>query len=78
MSKKAGIIIANNEKLRELGFKLLIPIHDEYLGECPIENAKECSELFSACMCEAAEDMNIPMKTDVTISKSWYGEDIEL
>lgn len=78
MSKKAGVIISNNERLKELGFKLLIPIHDEYLGMCPLETAKECAELFSQCMCEAAKDLGLPISTDVTISKAWYGEEIRL
>lgn len=78
MSKKAGIIITNNERLKELGFKLLIPIHDEFLGMCPIENVRECAELFSACMCEAAEDLGLPISCDVAVSKCWYGEEIKI
>lgn len=78
MTKIAGAIINNNARLKELGFRLLVPIHDEYLAECPRENAKECAELFNQCMCEAAKDLNLPMKTDVSITEKWYGEEIEL
>jgi len=78
MSKIAGRIIYDNQRLKELGFRLLIPIHDEYLAECPRENAKECAEIFSQCMCEAANDLGIPIKCDVTITNRWYGEEIEL
>lgn len=78
MSKKAAIIINNNARLKELGFKLLIPIHDEYLAECPLQNAKECAKLFSECMCKAAEDMEIPISCDTEVSDRWYGESIEL
>ena len=78
MSKIAGIHISSNERLRELGFKLLIPIHDEYLAECPIENAKECKELFAKCMCEAAKDLNLPISCDVECSYIWYGEKVEI
>ena len=77
MTKIAGAIINNNQRLKELGFKLLIPIHDEYLAECPIENAKECKELFAKCMCEAAKDLNLPISVDVECSYKWYGESIE-
>lgn len=77
MSKIAGRIIYDNKRLRELGFKLLIPIHDEYLAECPKENVKECSKLFSECMCKAAEDLGIPIKCDVAITDRWYGSDFE-
>ena len=78
MSKIAGIIINNNERLKELGFRLLVPIHDEYLAECPIENAKECKELFSKCMCEAAKDLNLPISVDVECSYKWYGESVDV
>ena len=76
LTKLAAIEIHKNERLRELGFKLLIPVHDEFIAECPIEHAKECAELFSKCMADAARDMPIPISTDVTISKAWYGEEI--
>ena len=78
MSKIAGRIIYDNQRLKELGFKLLIPIHDEYLAECPIENAKECAELFSQCMCEAAKELHIPISCDTDVYHAWYGEKIEL
>lgn len=78
MSKKAGIIISNNKRLKELGFRLLVPIHDEFLGMCPIENVKECSQLFSDCMCEAAKDLGLPISCDVAVSKCWYGEEINI
>lgn len=78
MSKIAGRIIYDNQRLKELRFKLLIPIHDEYLAECPKENAKECAKIFSDCMCAAAKDLGIPIKCDVTITDRWYGTEVEL
>ena len=78
MSKLAGININNNERLKELGFKLLVPIHDEYLATCPRENAKECAELFSKCMCDAAKDLGIPISVDAEITERWYGDVISI
>ena len=78
ISKIAGRIIFDNKRLRELGFKLLIPIHDEYLAECPKEHVKECSKLFSDCMCQAAKDLGIPINCDVSITDRWYGSDFEI
>ncbi len=77
MSKIAGRIIYDNKRLKELGFKLLIPIHDEYLAECPKENVAECKRLFAECMCQAAEALGIPIKCDVTAQDRWYGADFE-
>lgn len=78
LTKLAAIEIYNNKRLKELGFKLLIPVHDEFLCECPIENAKECAYLLSKCMSDAARDLPMPINTDVEISKKWYGESINL
>lgn len=78
LTKLAAIEIYNNQRLRELGFKLLVPVHDEFIAECPRENAKECAELFSKCMSDAARDMNIPISTDVSISERWYGDEITI
>ena len=76
MTKIAGAIIHSNERLKELGFRLLVPIHDEYLAECPIDNARECAKLFSDCMCKAAESLNLPISCDVEITDRWYGEEV--
>jgi len=78
LTKLAAVEIYKNARLRELGFKLLIPVHDEFIAECPRENAKECAELFSKCMSDAARDWNIPITTDVSITERWYGDEIAL
>lgn len=73
------IALNNNEHLRELGFRLLIPVHDEVIAECPLENAKECSELLAQTMSKAAEQiLEMPIKCDVEITKAWYGETVQL
>lgn len=79
LTKLAMIDLYNNQRLRELGFKLLIPVHDEVIAECPIENVKECSKLLADTMSKAAEKiLQMPIKCDVTITKEWYGEQIEI
>ena len=77
MSKLAMIKVGNDQRLKELGFRLLIPVHDELIAECPEENMKECSERFARLMSEAAEDrLHIPIKCDVEITRCWYGETV--
>lgn len=77
-TKQAMILVANDQKMKEWGFRLLIPIHDELLGECPREHAKECAERLAALMIEAAKDLSVPSKCDVEITERWYGEEIKL
>ena len=77
LTKLAMIELHRNERLRELGFRMLIPVHDEIIAECPEENVKECSELLASTMSYAAEQiLEMPIKCDVEITKQWYGESI--
>ena len=78
MSKLAMIKVGTDERLKELGFRLLIPVHDELIGECPKENAKECAERFAMLMSTAAEKLTIPISCDVEITEQWYGEAVKL
>lgn len=78
-SKLAMLNIYRNKELNDLGFKLLIGVHDELIGECPIENAKRCAELLSDCMTSAGQDiLKIPAKCDVAASYKWYGEEVTI
>ncbi len=65
----------NNQRLKELGFRLLIQVHDEVIAECPEENMKECSELLAEVMSKSAEKiLEMPIKCDVDLMYKWYGE----
>lgn len=75
LTKLAMIEILKNEKLTKLGFKLLLAIHDEVIGECPKENVEECSKLLTETMSYAAEKiLKMPFSCDVEITKAWYQE----
>lgn len=79
MTKKSMILIGNDKRLKELGFRLLIPVHDELIAECPMKNVIECKQRFAALMSEAAKDkLEVPISCDVEVTKAWYGETIEL
>jgi DNA polymerase-1 len=73
------IELNNNQELKRLGFRLLIPVHDEVIAECPEENVKECSKLLAETMSKAAEKiLEMPIKCDVEITKEWYGERVDI
>ena len=79
MAKLAMISINNDEKMKELGFHLLIQVHDEVIGECPEENAKECAERLSYLMRTAPSHLiKLPFKCDVDFTYNWYGEEVEV
>jgi DNA polymerase I-like protein with 3'-5' exonuclease and polymerase domains len=79
MSKLAMIALNKDERLRELGFRMLIPIHDEILAECPEESAAEVVPRFAKIMSEApGEKFIIPISCDVEITHRWYGKKYKL
>ena len=77
-TKLAMILVGNDKKLKDLGFRLLLTVHDELIGECPKENAKEVAERFAHLMVEAAKDLVVPSKCDVEVTERWYGEPLQL
>ena len=79
LTKLAMIELNKSTELKELGFRILIPVHDEIIAECPEENAKKCSELLASVMSHAAEEiLEMPIKCDVEITRQWYGEAVEV
>lgn len=79
MSKKAMILLGTNEELKSLGFRMLFPVHDEVIAECPFENRKRCAELMSKLMISSGADrISVPMKCDVEAFFYWYGPDVAM
>ena len=73
MTKQAMLDIYNDSLLRKLGFKLLISVHDELIGECPLENRDQVADRLSEVMKNAATSKcNVPFKCDAEISTCWY------
>ena len=73
MTKKAMISIYNDEEMRKLGFKLLISVHDELIGECPKINAEKVADRLSYLMRTCMEGYcDVPFKCDSEISSHWY------
>lgn len=76
MTKIAMIRVNNDEELKKLGFKMLICVHDELIGECPEENADAVADRLCWLMKTCVEqDVSTPFKCDPTISTSWYEDE---
>lgn len=79
MTKLTMIKIFNDEELNKLGYKLIIPVHDEVLGICPRENAKSVRDRLEYIMVHIVDGkFKIPMKCDIEVTERWYGEGIEI
>ncbi len=76
MSKWAMIKVYRSQELKDLGFKMLLQVHDELIGECPVENVDKVAELLTSIMKDAAKPVvQIPFKCDADVSPSWYYND---
>lgn len=79
MTKITMIKIHDDEELNKLGYKLIIPVHDEVLGVCPKENAKAVRDRLEYIMVHIVDGFfKIPMKCDIEVTERWYGEGIEI
>lgn len=79
ITKLAMIAINNDETMKELDFHLLLQVHDEVIGECPTENAKEAGERLSYLMRTAPTELiKLPFKCDVDYTTNWYGEALKI
>lgn len=78
LTKKAMINIDKSDNLNKIDFRLLIPIHDELLGECPIVYVDEAEQYLSEAMVSAAEkpECIIDMKVDTYVVSNWYLDEI--
>lgn len=79
ITKSAMIKLHHDLVLKELGFKLLLTVHDEVIGMCPRENVAKVSPRMSEVMINvAAERISVPMSCDVEVTERWYGEQLDI
>ena len=76
MSKLAMINVFHNQELKDLGFRIVLQVHDELIGECPEENVDKVAEILCNVMKHSAEpQVTVPFKCDADISPCWYYND---
>ena len=72
-------MIAEDEIMEKCKFKLCLQVHDEVIGECPREHAKEAKERLKYLMEHCMDGyMQVPLKTDISVTDRWYGEEINV
>ena len=76
MSKKAIAALYRDPEMQRLGFRLLIMVHDELIGECPIENRDAALARLSYIMSKSGEpEVSLPMKCDAVAFSHWYEDE---
>lgn len=73
LTKMAMLKVEADPVWQKLGGRILVPVHDEFIAEVPIEHWKEGGDRLAQLMCEAANFLPFSIKCDVTTSYRWYG-----
>nr|DAH56602.1 MAG TPA: DNA polymerase I [Caudoviricetes sp.] len=72
MTKLAMIQACKDERLKALGCKIVLQIHDEIIAEFPEENAEEGGKVLADLMVDVGSDLiGIKMKCDPSVMKFW-------
>ncbi|KAL5177928.1 DNA polymerase I B, chloroplastic/mitochondrial [Glycine soja] len=71
----AMLEISNNMKLKELGWKLLLQVHDEVILEGPTESAEVAKAIVVECMTKPFNGENflrVGLSVDANCAQNWY------
>ncbi|KAL5548304.1 hypothetical protein UlMin_003535 [Ulmus minor] len=71
----AMLEISKNERLRELGWKLLLQVHDEVILEGPSESAEVAKAIVVECMSKPFNGRNflkVDLAVDAKCAQNWY------
>ena len=72
----AMLKLRRSARLKELGYKLLLQIHDEVILEGPEENALAAKEEVVACMVNPVDDalpgLQVDLSVDAKTAKNWF------
>ncbi|KAI3466232.1 hypothetical protein Pfo_022895 [Paulownia fortunei] len=71
----AMLQISKNARLKELGWRLLLQVHDEVILEGPTESAEEAKAIVVDCMSKPFDGKNIlrvDLSVDAKCAQNWY------
>ncbi|PIN15369.1 DNA-directed DNA polymerase [Handroanthus impetiginosus] len=71
----AMLQISGNARLKELGWRLLLQVHDEVILEGPTESAEEAKAIVVECMSKPFDGKNIlrvDLSVDAKCAQNWY------
>ncbi|VVA98990.1 unnamed protein product [Arabis nemorensis] len=71
----AMLEISTNQRLKELGWKLLLQVHDEVILEGPSESAEIAKDIVVNCMSKPFNGKNIlsvDLSVDAKCAQNWY------
>jgi len=70
---KAMLKLHENQRFRELKWKLLLQIHDEIICEGPQEHSQEALKIVKECMSKPfINDLLVELVVDAKLATTWY------
>ena len=77
MTKIAMNKIFRDPILNQYGFKMLIGVHDELIGQCKEEYKNVCAERLCEVMKTCVSDIvDVPFKCDPSVVRRWYEDEM--
>jgi DNA polymerase-1 len=65
--------IYDHPRIQELGWKMILQVHDELILEGPAESAEEAFKLVKECMeCPFKEPLLVALDVSGNIADTWY------
>lgn len=77
LTKMAILRLDNNEEWKELGGRLLLPVHDELIVEVPFENRERGAAILKESMESAGSFLPFSISCDIEETFRWYGLAVE-
>ena len=72
LTKKAMVMIFRDDRLNDIGSRLLVPVHDELMAEAPKLHALEAIKYFAEDMIQAGlPECSVAMVVDTYVCKNW-------
>lgn len=70
---KAMLLLHEHERFKELGWKILLQVHDELICEGPEESAQEALEIVKYTMANPfKQPLRVELVVDAKIGNTWY------
>ena len=77
LTKLAMLKLVNDPEWKEIGGRLILPVHDELMVEVPFECREKGAEVLKKCMEQAGDFLPFPISCDIEETFRWYGISVD-
>lgn len=77
LTKMAMLRLENDAEWKEIGGRLIIPVHDELIVEVPFEHREKGAEILKRSMEGAGSFLPFPISCDIEMTFRWYGLEVD-